>query len=550
MDRVGSSKFNRALFRVFMLALFFVEFSYFAPEESRVQTVAAWTWFLCSDAILAWAFIYAVRPFFARGFWSSRDIGWYLAAYFVPIGLLLVGITGYRFTQINDEGLQEIVSALYVMGHFKDLGLFKLGFLGYPARQFLLAAEPTVIFGRNLVDLRLGFGGLYLISYLAFLTAVWRYLVARAVVRPMLVASLAAVSISLGNYALLYARLFEQTMVPLTFSLLFMAGILVFLERPGRVASLWMAWTLGQMAYSYTPSLAVWSLGVLLLVYMGWAHFKSLRAVFAEIVIYGTVALSISVHILERDKILDQRLVVGEFATLTVNDWVHRIGAGFHAVLGLEESVLPPPLLLGIIFVLFHSLKKKEFRVLLICLWATACIVASLVFRGYCWRLPEFDVHRSMIILPPLSLALVMYLAANKEALLNERNERVVGGLMACGVVMMLLSSVYLPLLHRTPRAFDPWAQTDTEEATMLVIEHALPGAKTVYIAPGIDNALKETLGYFSPDTVTVNETPPAGEHERNVYVITYLSNDPASRFQDLFSQHLSARPFLQIKPE
>jgi hypothetical protein len=71
-----------------------------------------------------------------------------------------------------------------------------------------------------------------------------------------------------------------------------------------------------------------------------------------------------------------------------------------------------------------------------------------------------------------------------------------------------------------------------------------------VYVATGIDTALKETLSYFSPDTLTVNGTPPEGQHWPNVYVITYLSSDPAARFQDLFSQHLSARPFLQIKPE
>jgi hypothetical protein len=550
MDRLGSPKLNWALFQVFMLALFFVEGSYLIDEGSNLRTVAAWIWFICSNAVLAWAFIYAVRPFFRRTFWSSRDIGWYLAAYFVPIGLVLFGINGCRYTQIDDEGLQEIVSAFYVMTHFKDLGIFKLGFLDYPARQFLLAAEPTVIFGRGIVDLRLGFAGLYLVSYLAFLTGMWRYLVARSVPRPMLIASLAAVSVSLGNYALLYSRLFEQTMVPLTFCMLLMAGILVFLERPSPVASLWMAWTFGQLAYSYTPALAVWALGALVLVYMGWFHFKSLRAVLAEIVIYGAVALSLSIYVLERDKVLNDRLVLGEFTTLNLIDWAHRFGAGFHAVLGLEESVLPPPLLLGITFALFNSLRRKDFRVLLICLWAAACVVASLSLRGYCWRLPEFDVHRAMIILPPLSLTVVMYLAANKGTLLSEKNERVVGGLMACCVVMMLLSAIYLPLLRRAPRAFIPWEETDTEEATMLVLDHALPGAKTIYVATGIDNALKETLSFFSPDTLTVNGVPPDGEHLPNVYVITYLHSDPASRFQDLFSQHLSARPFLQIKPE
>jgi hypothetical protein len=84
----------------------------------------------------------------------------------------------------------------------------------------------------------------------------------------------------------------------------------------------------------------------------------------------------------------------------------------------------------------------------------------------------------------------------------------------------------------------------------MLIIHRALPGAKTIYVRPPIDVALEETLGYFSPGTEISREPPPDGEHDPHKWVLSFLSNDPATRAQDLFAPHLTARPFLQLNPE
>jgi hypothetical protein len=119
--------------------------------------------------VLGWTLIYSLIPVFSRDFWRRRDVHWFLAAYFVPVGLVLFGVNGWEYTQINSEGAQEVQCGYGFLAQSSDLGMFKMGFLGYPVRQYLLAALPSFLWGKSLVTLRMGFGGLYLLGYLSFL---------------------------------------------------------------------------------------------------------------------------------------------------------------------------------------------------------------------------------------------------------------------------------------------------------------------------------------------------------------------------------------------
>ena len=84
-----NSKKAWAVFVLFSLVLFGVEASYLLTPETTPRGVAAWAWIACSGLVLGWALVLVLIPFFSPGFWKSRDVGWFVAASVIPVGLVL-----------------------------------------------------------------------------------------------------------------------------------------------------------------------------------------------------------------------------------------------------------------------------------------------------------------------------------------------------------------------------------------------------------------------------------------------------------------------------
>jgi hypothetical protein len=315
------------------------------------------------------------------------------------------------------------------------------------------------------------------------------------------------------------------------------------------------------MPYTYTPSLAAWALGMALLAYLACRGSPLPRGPIWAGISYGALTAAISTVIQVRAGLFPTRLSIGAnpesiaagFSGSGAHAWASRLIEGFHATLGIDDTLVPPPLAIGVIFILMHSLRRKDYRVLGLCLWAGATLALSLALKGYWQRVPEIDIQRAMVVLPPLSLALVLYLSAHAQGF---PDGRVLRGLLVSAMLFMLLSSVYLPLIRRVPRAYYPFAVTDREEAAMLVVNAAGRGAKTVYLLPPLYFPLEEPLRYFSPGTRVVRGIPPAGEHVPGVYVLSYIgeepyrAEDPYGRFADHPVRYRHPGPTIGISPE
>lgn len=554
--RSGASGRAALAFAAVFAVLAAVEATCLFPAQSAPRAAAAWCWMALSGLVLASVAAHAVRSMLRGDFRSDPDLGWYLASLLAPMALVLFGVGGYAYTQINSEGVKEVASGLGLLSGRRDLGLFDTAFVGYPARQYLLAAAPSLLLGRGLVALRAGFGGIYLLSYASFMTCAWLYLAQRKAWRPMLLAGLAGALVALGSYALLYARLFEQTILPLSETLLMLAALLLYLRRPGPLPCVWMLWVLGLMCYSYAPALAAWALAMAALAYLAAAGPAGARMPLVLTMAYGLVACAVSVAAQVHAHAILSHLSLGDFPGGCPGAMAGRLFSGLHATFGIEESLIPAPLTLGILFVLAHSLKSRDARFPLLCLWAGATVVLSIVLKGYWQRVPEFDVQRAMVILPPLSLALAVYVGSNADAMINGRSDLALRAAVVAAIAFMLLNAAFLPLIRRVPRDYIPFEATDEEEATMLVIGNASPGAKVVYVEPPLGFPLEDNLAYFSPGTRVVHGNPPVGEHVRGNYVISFLGavpyvpEYPYTRFEDHPVRYLFARPYLKIAPE
>jgi len=552
MSQFDSPKIFWGTYAAGALLLLGIEASSLSPENSIFRELAAWAWMISSIFFLGVAFWHSLLPFFDAEFRASRDRSWYLLAFFFPTLVVLFGINDVYYTLINTESTQQIGSALFLMHERSDFGIFNLAFLGgtYPARQYLLAALPSLFFGKGLITLRLGYAALYLIGCLSFLSGVWAYLRKQKFHHAVLLASFTGVLIFLANYPVLFARIFEQTIIPLSVTLLFLAGLLFFLTRPSPLHALWVMWALGLFPYSYSPALSAWIFAMALLAYLCLPIQPKRTIPFLVCLVYGMATLTTSLVMQFAHNIFVDKFQISEFPDLNWVDWFYRYFSGLHATVGLEESLIPAPLMLGILIFLYLSLLQKDFRFLALCVWAAGTVGVSLTLKGYCWRPPEFDIHRAMIILPPLSLAFTLYLASYWKQFTAKTSTAVLRTLIIGVIVLMVLNTFYLPFIRRAPRAFYPELMTDTEEATLLVIHNTAPNPKRIYLIPPFNTSLEDSLQYFSPDTEVVHNNPPPGEHLPNTYLISFISINPDDHAWDMFVRHLHPRPFLQIKPE
>lgn len=552
MTRFATHPFGWRIYLVGAFILFGIEATEICPEESVLRAMAGSAWLLISGLILITAFFRTLLPFIESTFWSAQDRNWYLVAYFLPVILVLFDIDGVTYTMINTESTQQIGDILALVHERSDCGIFSMAFLGgaYPARQYLLAALPTLLFGKGLVTLRIGYGALYLIGYLSFLSALRAYLKNMNSAYPELISSFAAMMIALGNYPLLFARIFEQTIVPLSLTLFFLAGLLFFLVRPSPFPALCIMWSLGLMPYSYTPSLAFWTLAMILLAYFCRPYTKTRTAILSASMVYGLVTLTTSLFMRRTNSNLTQFLAVGTDTKLNASDWLYRFLDGLDATFGFGDSLIPAPLVFGCLIILYISLRQRDYRFLLLISWAVASLIAALAMSGFCWRPPIYDVHRAMIILPPISAAFALYLAGYWPRFVTTQNEALVRVPLILSLVLMILGAIYLPFFYRFPRPFIPGPVTDTEEATLLVIRDASPNPKRLYLIPPFDCRLEDTFRYFSPDTEIIRDTPPPGDHQPGSYSLSYITNDPVAHDWNASTHHSQPRPYLQIKPE
>jgi len=534
-------------------ALITVEAGFFLPEESPWKRYAALFWIVISVGFLVTTWGYGLSPFFDRTFWSSRHSTWYVAAFFVPASLIMVDLDGVTFNRINGEATMQLSDALGLFHQLNSLGIYTLAFLDgtYPDRQYALASLPTYFFGPSLITCRIGYALLYLGAYWSFLATLRRYLQSREAPEPLLLVSYAGMMVALAIYPLIAARQFEQITMPLASTFYFLAGALLFTTRRTPYSAFWIMWAFGFFPYCYTAAIASWGLALLILLYLA---FRPGYRVAVIALIYGILALSLSLW-MQYQHGLSGKLALGQDPRYTALDWTWRYLTGSRAVAGSDESIIPQPLVLGILLALYLSWRSRDYRFFVVCVWALATIAAALGFRGYCWRAPEADVSRAMGIMPPLSLGVVLCLAFHaKDWFMAELPRRIILVFLVISMVFMIGNSLTIPFLRREIR-YDPVEfPTDYDEATYMISTMVnTPGLdpiQRVYIVPPLDFNAESSLNYFAPGSIIIRGNPPPGEKLPGTYIFSYRTDNPDDRnwIQDMPDLH--PRPYLKVQRE
>jgi hypothetical protein len=70
--------------------------------------------------------------------------------------LIFAGTGGVEHVNLNGEAAQQVAGGLNLSAS-PDLGYTEVGFVGYPGRQYVVAAVPSMLLGRGIWPLRLGY---------------------------------------------------------------------------------------------------------------------------------------------------------------------------------------------------------------------------------------------------------------------------------------------------------------------------------------------------------------------------------------------------------
>jgi hypothetical protein len=534
-----------------LLALFGTEAAFFLNHLSPWRRYAGLSWIIIAVFVLVTAVANAFIPFFRRQFWTSPGRWWYLTAFIMLPVLVLFDIGSSRFTAVDLEGTQQLAEARNLLHADPSLGILSLAYARYMARQYVLNYLPTYFFGPSLRTLRIGTSMFYLGSYAFFLTALATYLRQRKIADALLYSAFCGVMIGFGQYALLNARKFEQTSMPIGCMLFFMAALLYYEMRPGPLRFLWLTWSFGFFADSYTPGLAGLGLGTAIL-----AYFIVVRRDWrlALTIAYGLACLYVACMV---SHTTDPWILKGEFAVgtddhLTAADWTLRMVKSVRATVGTDYTLLTAPTALTIFSGVYLAWRLRDYRFGVVVVWSLAVLLLSVLLMGSSFAFPVVSIQRALIIIPPLIVGSV-FLAIRYTSMLPDARAatEAVRFFARLSMVYMVFTATFTVLGVRA--FFGPPVRDDEDEiydmiSKLVTSKEVQP--KTFYVVPPMVTDIRIGTNYFAPDATVYFTTPPVGEKVPGFYVISFLKLNPDDRFDDEIALSRHPRPFIKMEPE
>jgi hypothetical protein len=538
-------KLTLAVYAAAAAALFAAEAAFFLDEGSPWRRCAGLFWVCCSAVLLLSALVSAFLPFLERGFWSLPGRAWYLAAFFLPPVLILVNAGGTFFTPVDGEGLAQLAGGMRLLRHNPSLGVFSLSYYSYMARQYVLNSLPSSFLGPSLWAARVGNSMVYIASYLFFLSALASYLRRRRSPDPLLCAATCGMLVALGQYTLLNARKFEQTTMPIGVTLFFLGALLLYLAEPGPLRFVWMMWSFGFLAECYTPALGSWVLALAILGYLVVGRGMRILAIVGA---YGTACLYVAYRIVKNDDAgsIQYRFRLG-LGHGSAGDWALRYLHSMRATIGSDFSLVPAPLALALFAAVCLAWRYRDYRYGAVCVWAVAVLLASVTTFGSNLNIPYFDVHRTMIILPPLALGATLLLARFMAGEEGRPSAGTLRAAMKLSMVYMVFTGTCTVFLVRS--FLGSTIRSDFDEVVVALDDMAAPPAR-VYLVPPLDVLIEPALAYYAPGAAVIRGSPPPGERIPGTYVFSYLSANPADRIIDQHMPVILKRPFIRMAPE
>jgi len=412
------------------------------------------------------------------------------------ISLLLILLSVILiFTQINNpaalsgETTIETECALTHIYEADDMGYRKTCLFGYPARQYYLSVLPSIVVGRSLAALNFGGSLYFLLGIVIFTHGIFSYYGFKK--KTDYLASLAIASLFHFHYFNHFLFIFEQSIFPLSMGLILVGGFLEYKKSYNNIAVVPIGISLFYLTSSYTTSLALFGLAIIILSSLLITKLKgSLSRAILLLVIIGSITVLISGLLYRNDININEE---SRTKTVVVED----LSKSFKHLL---TGDLPFPytsavfryIFVGVIAVSFFGL--AGYSGIIMSVWIIEVIIFSVVSKGYYFYALEFRLHRALVALP-VFLYLLTYLA-------NRLSTFKYGVKIVIAFSFLIITSgLYYNqkfLNNRSPNpqfAYIEWLKTniDTKQPSNLYITHEAGRFNGLI-------SLSDTLRYFIPN--------------------------------------------------
>ena len=300
--------------------------------------------------------------------------------------------------QINYESASQLASFLKFNIHRPDWGYTGTAFVGYPARQFIIVAIPSLLFGNEVVWLQFGYATLFYSGVLCFYLGVRHYFAAKQISE--LWALVTVVSCFIFPYLILYIYNMEQILVPISLVTHALGWLLLSLEKLTVPRVLILAWISGLLGTSYTPTLAAWAL------FQSFFFLLMVRAArekrWVEIVLWFSVlAYTATFGLCSNLTRTDTRL--GPHPGLAQESLLKGFKVFF---LGHPQPYMPTVVAVFVaIFFLLALTGRLGLIKWITAVWMLGVIYFSATANGYAPYDPAFTLYRSILLIPILMLA-------------------------------------------------------------------------------------------------------------------------------------------------
>jgi len=260
---------------------------------------------------------------------------------------------------------------------------------------------------------------------------------------------MAALSVVAFPYAVKHLHWYEQTTLPLAFTLAAAGWLMITLRRPTVLKWLGLAWIGGLLGTSYTPALGSWGLLLVALLWLAGCAWRSgdPSAVVSRLAVAAMAAGFGSLSFLTRVDLFK------EHGQTMRPDPIGPLGEAFSIFfLGSPTAFIPLVLVLPILIVLaLATVGRLGVPGLAVSWWTVGIVAASIGFAGYAVRRPDFEMHRAQVVIPPLLLLLGWSILRLKAAGSTSRTTRFV-----FVVVCLLITGQALWTVMASYRSYRP----------------------------------------------------------------------------------------------
>lgn len=330
----------------------------------------------------------------------------------IAIILVLVcyGVGNPYILSMNYESVLQVPQGVNDFETKPDFNYTGIGFdtpdgtLGYPARQYLLLAVPTLVLGHTFLALHLGYALLFLTG-LFICYAGFRNLVVKKWKANPLIAALAVLSIFTFPFLLEFLKIFEQPMLPMGFAMHGIGWFFLLLDRFNWHRLFNLMWFGGLLGTVYTPALALWGIFLVMVGLLWLAYAFNITKYLPTSKLTKTSAL------IGLGCVLVYSIVLG-YCTFWIranhtmqirpmNEVFPLLQQGFQVFFLEFIGVLLPVV---VVYFLMGITGRFGFGQFVMTGWILAVVALSVGMNGYDNPEPRFALNRALLLIPPLMI--------------------------------------------------------------------------------------------------------------------------------------------------